>query len=400
MTIIKFQSANNVHRTLNLLSHAANELLNNENDISVHFPTNCFIGTDAIALLTSWLLSQQHDGREIKVLEGSTDHAYLARMHFHQILGLKVPNHNRLPISGRFIPISLIKDEKDVKSTVENISDIVLQQFDNAPELLPALEWAVYEIVDNISSHSKTKSPGVVFAQYYPNMNQLDIAICDSGIGIRQSLSEKYRSKDDADAITMALKRDVTRNTKSGLGNGMAGSREIIKINRGSFNVRSGSSLYRFNRAVVAGFIKVPNVPGTGVLLSFKVNQPVSLSDTWIGSVDWSYIDQEAKRIVKDGIVVKDVCNHTGSRPPATRLRRKILAILPDAKGAITIDFSGVDSLSSSFLDELLGLMYVELGKERFNKKIIVAGMSDLHLNIANNVIRQRLAIVSDKKTT
>jgi hypothetical protein len=399
MVNIEFQRSNDVRVTLNLLSNAASALKNDGNDITVQFPENCFMETGAIALLTSWLLSQKLEGREIQLLGDPSLQGYLARMNIHRVLGLKEPDQNRFPSAGRFVPIFLIEDGADVFEAVNKIADIVLQQFDNAREFLPAFEWAVNEIVDNIFIHSRTKSPGVVCAQLFPNKKRLDIAICDSGIGIRESLGQSFPLKDDAEAISKALERGVTRDIEVGQGNGMAGSREIIKKNGGSFAVWSGSSLYRIDGSEDAKIIEGPSVPGTGVLLSFDLNEPVLLRDTWIGERGWSYIEAEAERIAEQGIVVKDVCSHTGSRPPATRLRRKILALLPEIDGAIKVNFSGVTSLSSSFLDELLGRMNAELGNDRFNERVIVTGLSELHKNMANNVIGQRLAIGSDTST-
>ena len=65
----------------------------------------------------------------------------------------------------------------------------------------------------------------------------------------------------------------------------------------------------------------------------FQSSEPVSLGNTWIGE-RIILIDAEADRISEQGIVIKDVCSHTGSRPPATRLRRKILTILPEIEGS------------------------------------------------------------------
>jgi hypothetical protein len=129
------------------------------------------------------------------------------------------------------------------------------------------------------------------------------------------------------------------------------------------------------------------------VSFSFNLEKPVSLGDTWIGEKAWSYINAEAGRIAKHGIVIKDVCSHTGSRAPAARIRRKILALLPEIEGPIRLDFSGVPSFSSSFLDELLGRLNAALGTDRFNERIVISGLSELHRNMANNVIGQRLAL-------
>ena len=165
MLKIQFRGHIDVQETLRRLSNAASELNFYGNKITLEFQEKCFMETSAIALLASWLLARKLENHEIQVLGDLSLQKYLARMDFHRVLDLREPEHSRLPSTGRFIPIFLIKDGADVFEAVNKIADIVLQQFDNARDFLPAFEWAVNEIVDNIFIHSGTKSPGVVCAQ-------------------------------------------------------------------------------------------------------------------------------------------------------------------------------------------------------------------------------------------
>lgn len=359
--------------------------------ITVDFAEGTFLQTAAVAQLTSWLLEKKLDGSEIS-LEGDQNIVnYLARMDVHRALGVEEPRMQRHPEGGRFIPLILVEDGNAVFDAVNRIADMVLQQFDGVAEFMPAFEWAVNEIVDNVFIHSKSKSPGVVCAQLFPNKRRLDIAICDSGIGIRGSLSEGFQLADDKVAIEKALQRGVTRNTDVGQGNGMAGTLEIMKRNDGSFGVWSGGALFRLEGGEDRGYETGTSITGTGVYLSFDLKHPVRLVDTWIASSGFSFIEMEAERIEEEGIRIMDACSHTGSRPPATRLRRKILALLPNMDGSLKLDFEGVKVLTSSFLDELLGRLNAELGNAVFNRRIIVSGLSEVHRNMANNVIGQRM---------
>jgi hypothetical protein len=45
------------------------------------------------------------------------------------------------------------------------LCDLVVHHFDNAREFLPALEWAAYEIIDNVFNNAESPSPAAVFAQ-------------------------------------------------------------------------------------------------------------------------------------------------------------------------------------------------------------------------------------------
>ena len=393
MRLVEFRGTTGIVATRAAIANVSSAAETRERPLIVQFSNNCFLETGSIALLTSWLLSEKLTGRQIELRGDGPIIGYLARMNFHRVLGLKEPDHNRRPEGGKFIPIRLVRDADGAFESVNAIADTVLQQLEGAPDFLPAFEWAVNEIVDNVFIHSQSKSPGVVCAQMFPASRRLNIAICDGGIGIRRTLSERFGLDSDEAAITKALQRGVTRNVDVGQGNGMAGSLEIMKKNGGSLFVWSGTALYRMINGNDAGFEIGPDIAGTGVELSFNSDRPVDLGQTWIGERGSTYIEVEAQRTAERGIIIRDVCSHTASRPPATRLRRKILALLPELDGKLKLDFTGVKSLSSSFLDELLGRLNVELGSERFNERIIVSGLSELHLNMANNVIGQRLAL-------
>jgi hypothetical protein len=393
VAVIELQGSAGVAAARASIGTCQDALADGDDEILVQLMPGTFIETAGMAQLTSWLMSMQAGGKTVRVEGDENVISYMARMNFHRSLGLDEPDIGRNPEGGRFIPIILVQDGNDVFDAVNAIANIVIQQFENVGEFIPAFEWAVNEIVDNVFIHARAETPGVVCAQLFPNKRRLDIAISDCGIGIRGSLSEGFELDSDSAAIMKALERGVTRNIEVGQGNGMAGSLEIMKQNGGKLLVWSGEALYRMEGGAEIGLEAGPAIQGTGVLLSFDLNEPVKLVDTWIGERGWSYIDAEAERVAEEGIKIINACSHTGSRPPATRLRRKIMTLLPEMDGSIRLDFTGVTTLTSSFLDELLGRLNAELGNQVFNDKVIVSGLSELHQNMANNVIGQRLAL-------
>jgi hypothetical protein len=68
-----------------------------------------------------------------------------------------------------------------------------------------------------------------------------------------------------------------------------------------------------------------------------------------------------------------------------------ILHRLSEQGGPVTLNFTGVTSASSSFLDELLGRLAYELGRDGFREKVKLTGLSGLIASMANVVINQRL---------
>ena len=190
----------------------------------------CFLYPSAVAWLTTQLCRWQHDGNELTVDVSKNPQvgAYLTRMDLFEHLGLDGnPIGERRTAGGRFLPIKAIDDEDSVYDVVDAILDLLMMHFDNAREILPAVEWALNEITDNIVIHSETPSPGHVFAQFYPSKDILSVAITDAGRGLRQTLSEAHEVDSDKRALELAMQRGITRGV--GQGNGIAGTRQILQ---------------------------------------------------------------------------------------------------------------------------------------------------------------------------
>src|SRR5690606_29921720 len=157
---------------------------------------------------------------------------------------------------------------------------------------------------------------------------------------IRASLQESMAIDTCADAIALALKRGITRDSRVGMGNGLAGTLEIARVNGGSLHLWSGDATFRLVNGAECGFLSHSQIQGTGVCLSLRTNHPVDLGDTFIGSPGFSYINAEAERISEEGgIRVVDECAHIGNRQPASMLRRKVAAILPSLDAPLVLDF-------------------------------------------------------------
>ncbi len=360
-------------------------------EVEIRVNATSFVKVDGLAFLTAHCLDLKNKGTQFKISGDYGRINYLQRMGFHRILGLDEQNLATNPEIGRFIPISLIQDGDDVAKTVNLICELVIRQFRDGDKFVPAMEWAVNELIDNIVIHAESPVPGVVCAQSYPRLNRLSVAICDMGRGIRGSLATTREIESDAQALEQALKRGVTRDPEVGQGNGMAGSLEICRANEGTLSLWSGGAMFNMVDGQNNSTRNIEEVQGTGLCLEMKTDNPVNLRDTWIAGGNWSYIDASAQDLEEQGgMNIAAECANTGSRPPAKYLRRKIEAVLPEMEAPLVMDFSEVNSASSSFLDELLGRLSVKFGTDVFKEKIKLNGMTETVRRIANVVIAQR----------
>ncbi len=359
-----------------------------DTQVTIDLPEECYLTTEAMAFLCSWGLARKEKGSSI-AFGGEADVLnYLSRMDLFQHLGFdykeKFNRHNE---TGRFIPLRLIRDFTDVTRATDAICELVIHQFENAHEFLPALEWAVNEVIDNVYNHACISTPAAICGQYYPKNKRLEIAIVDSGRGIKASLAESFDLPDDKTAIGKAMQRGVTRNKDEGQGNGLAGTREIVLKNGGSLRVWSGNSQYHISKGVEQGFHNIPTMQGTGVLIKLNTEQPVDLSDTFIGENDWSYINVLCEEIEKEGsLKVSEEVINTFTREAGRRLRLKIESLLPEMEKPLVLDFQGVDMATSSFIDELIGKLY---DKNMSDKKIQLrlVNLNSVLLSLANSVV-------------
>jgi len=74
------------------------------------------------------------------------------------------------------------------------------------------------------------------------NKNIVKIAVMDTGIGFRKSLSQRFSLKNDLDSIEKALLHEVSRYAEEGRGQGLAGVRRFVKEWNGKLSIRSGTA--------------------------------------------------------------------------------------------------------------------------------------------------------------
>ena len=359
---------------------------------------------DVLAYLGAWGLMARSNGTTIKLRGEAKVLAVLQQLGFHQLLDIPPSSTNpgHQPAKAHTVgvlPLSPIATEDQQFQAVDAICAIALAAIDNASAFIPALEWLSNEILGNILTHAAAETPGVVCAQYRPKQQRFDIGICDMGRGLLGSLQPAFPEvRSYGLAIDKAIERGVTRDPAIGQGNGMAGSYEIVRLNGGTYQIWTGDVVYELNKGKRRpGFQAMPPVLGTGVMFSLDTNKPVDLASTWIAGklgVLSVFLDNQTEAATEIGLNVATECIHTGGRQPAKLLRRKIQGLLPamDSEPLI-LDFSGVKSAASSFLDELLGRLAAEdpRGQRIFDGAVRIQGMNPTVQAMANVVVVQRL---------
>ena len=177
--------------------------------------------------------------------------SYLDRMGLYDFLSTPSPfTITRREESGRFIPISIIKTQADQSRFIADIIPLL-----HLPEEKSrVIKYVIGELVRNVLEHSRSKNGAIVAAQYYKKSNRISIGICDTGVGIWQSLNDIWHPQTDLDAIKLALTPGITGTTRAeggtadNAGAGLFFIKSIAKMSRSYFVVYSGKGEYTLTK--------------------------------------------------------------------------------------------------------------------------------------------------------
>jgi anti-sigma regulatory factor (Ser/Thr protein kinase) len=184
--------------------------------------------------------------------------AYLERMDFFtharryfsydECVSPSPTQKNRDQESDVLLEITPIERSNDIHAIVGTVRDraqaILATHLRYDERAINGFIVALSEVCQNIIEHSENK--GFVGIQKYRyqsmNKNVVKIAVMDVGIGFRKSLSERFKLRNDLDAIDRALLHGASRYEDEGRGHGLAAVRRFVDQWQGKLSIRSGTA--------------------------------------------------------------------------------------------------------------------------------------------------------------
>lgn len=307
----------------------------------------------------------------------------------------------------RHLAVSRYTTFLEQQQVVNAALDVIMRNMELQRDVLAGLEWAINEITDNVLNHATAPHGGFVQVSTFRDSHKIHFVVADAGRGIPESMREGFpRVGTDADALLEAVKQGVTRSPDVGQGNGLAGTLRIAVGLGGSLKLRSGRGELRVIKS--PGFTEYQqdhqNRPprlayrGTVVAVELGTDARVDLQELLatdgIGHIEWDIID--ATYVSKDGdyLVVRlsDEAGGFGTRQAGHQLRTKLKNLLAaEPTKRIVIDWSGVPLISSSFADEAIGRLFVELGPMGFVSRVEHIGMEQLVRSLVDRAVVQRV---------
>lgn len=296
--------------------------------------------------------------------------------------------------SDTHCPAIRFASAKEQFASVDRILGLVLTASDIDRSVLKAMEWSLNEITDNVINHAGKSAYGFIQATWFKNQKSIEFVVADGGVGIAKSLGEH----DHKIALEKAVQEGVTRNKQTNQGNGLFGSYRIAANSHGNFNIFSGfatlvldqdgsfkiaSSKVPFKGTVVRWTMRTDASDVLNRALVFK-GRPI---DTALDYMERIYESAGGSFSVS----VKDKFSSLGSRSAGKAAYTYLKNILQNTDiSGLTVDFSGVSVISSSFADEVFGRLFVDLGPMVFMGRVRFLHANAEVLTIIDRAIVQR----------
>ena len=303
--------------------------------------------------------------------------------------------------SDKYYPFDKVWTFESSEGVSELVSAYILELRKNAiiaDGVANSIEWCMNEVMDNVLQHSTTEK-GYVMAQIHKSSKVFAFCVFDSGIGMYNSLKDtKHHPEKPIDAITLALQERVTRDEKVGQGNGLWGLARIVAEANGQMEISSNGAKYSFLAGSVrttkeGGFVLSKEFGTSYLDVRIGYEAPIDITtalggytptDLWLESLE----DDDNNYVLK----VQELASGTGTRQAALKLRN-IATNIPDTqKKLVVLDFEGVNLISSSFADELVGKIIAEKGFLHFLTAYRIKNLKGQNISILNRSVEQRMA--------
>jgi anti-anti-sigma regulatory factor len=290
-------------------------------------------------------------------------------------------------------------NEREANALCNSFVNQLEETVECGPGVLDALNWCLFEVMDNVFQHSHAEC-GYAMLQIHYAKKHCAVAVADDGIGIYQSFRDAnvYSSRDEYEAIKLAIQEKVTSKTKN-MGNGLYGLMRVVGLNSGEMQIRSGRGYLSYKNARLSGDYKqsrpvLDPVGHRGTLVDWQLDVSKQVSLTQALGVAQPNLRLEA---IEDGegehrLFVSQFEEGLGTRRSAEQIRMRLLNFLNDGVPRLVLDFSDINIISSSFADEVLGKLALQMGLVQFINRFRLDNMSETIEAIINRAVQQRVA--------
>ena len=301
--------------------------------------------------------------------------------------------HSASRHEGGHVPALNYGESEKEFEILDRVMDLILESLQPDRQTLKAVEWSLWEIMDNVSSHAESSVGGFVQATAFQQGNQVEFVVADGGVGIPQSIGIHDHRRAVEECINEGVTRDSTRNA----GNGLYGSFRVAALSDGGqFELHSlRGHLYTDPDGSVVTRLEAAPYAGTSVRCRIGLDDEHLLDKAlrFAGkSQDPGYDSIERRYETDEGIVLNlldEAHRDVGSRRSGIRVRSKMTNLLT-MHHLLVVDLDGIGVISSSFADEVFGRLFCELGPRSFMTRIELRNVDKTVEGLIDRAILQR----------
>ena len=240
-----------------------------------------------------------------------------------------------------------------IEPIVASVVDFVISQTDTAREAPAALEWTLYELMDNVLSHAESSVGGFVQAALDGQNGRVELVVADGGVGIAQSLRVRRHEQ----ALARAVRGD----------GGLRGAFRIAELSAGQFEINSGFGLLHASRRGPDAYRtdkRRIRYDGAAVRCELGIDDPALLARA-LQLPNRPHAPLPPTETDAPMVPLQAV----GSRAAGRSVREQIEQRLRE-DGRAALEFDGIPIISSGFADEAVGRLFAELGPRAFTTRI------------------------------
>ena len=260
-----------------------------------------------------------------------------------------------------------------IEPIVASVVDFVISQTDAAREAPAALEWTLYELMDNVLSHAESSVGGFVQAALDEQNGRVELVVADGGVGIAQSLRVRRHEQ----ALARAVRGD----------GGLRGAFRIAELSAGQFEINSGFGLLHASRRGPDAYRtdkRRIRYDGAAVRCELGIDDPALLARALAlpsrPHAALAPTETDAPTVPLQAI---------GSRAAGRSVREQIEQRLRE-DGRAALDFDGIPIISSGFADEAVGRLFAELGPRALMTRIEIRNANATIESLIDRAILRR----------
>ena len=262
-----------------------------------------------------------------------------------------------------------------IEPIVAGMVAFVISQTDATREGLAALEWTLYELMDNVLSHAESSVGGFVQAALDEQNGRVELVIADGGVGIAQSLRVRRHEQ----ALARAVRGD----------GGLRGAFRIAELSAGQFEINSGFGLLHASRRGPDAYRtdkRRIRYDGAAVRCELGIDDPALLARALeLPSRPHAALppaETDAPTVLLQAV---------GTRAAGRSVREQIEQRLRE-DGRAALNFNNIPIISSGFADEAVGRLFAELGPRAFTTRIEIRNANATIESLLDRAILRRIS--------